>query len=266
MVARYRFRMTSPHIEITAAGRIDTQDSAFPKAIALPNGDLLCSYSNAGGAYATGGTGPVPLHRRRALLDSARRTSCPWARTRRRATSSSSAGARTDRDACTPTGRDPRTSTGWCSGRGRRPRSCAPRRDDGRTWSAPSSDVPMPTDMLEVSDAALVLPVRATDRAGGDGGSGPAGRARGGRRSPTMAAGRGRGAVDVLQATPRVRLGYLEQKLVDLGDGRLLATAWTVTMDDLADQTEQPRRVVRRGLDLDRRPARSGRAARRSLR
>ena len=31
-------------------------------------------------------------------------------------------------------------------------------------------------------------------------------------------------------------LGYLEQKLALLGDGRVLATAWTVTLDGLVDQ------------------------------
>jgi hypothetical protein len=35
---------------------------------------------------------------------------------------------------------------------------------------------------------------------------------------------------------PHGRLGYLEQKLALLDDGRVLATAWTVTLDGLVDQ------------------------------
>jgi hypothetical protein len=35
---------------------------------------------------------------------------------------------------------------------------------------------------------------------------------------------------------PEDRLGYLEQKLTLLDDGRVMATAWTVTLDGLVDQ------------------------------
>jgi len=45
-----------PRIEILASGRVDENESAFPQAVQLPNGDILCSYSNAGGQHATGGT------------------------------------------------------------------------------------------------------------------------------------------------------------------------------------------------------------------
>jgi len=45
-----------PSIQITGTGIVDAQDSAFPKTIQLPNGDLLCSFSVGGGAEVTGHT------------------------------------------------------------------------------------------------------------------------------------------------------------------------------------------------------------------
>ena len=46
------------HIEILDSGRLDEDESAFPQAVQLPNGDILCSYSNAGGQSAT----IIPTH------------------------------------------------------------------------------------------------------------------------------------------------------------------------------------------------------------
>ncbi len=43
-------------IKITNTGIIDARDSAFPKTIQLPDGDLLCSFSVGGGAEVTGHT------------------------------------------------------------------------------------------------------------------------------------------------------------------------------------------------------------------
>jgi len=45
-----------PTIEILGSGRIDERDSAFPQAVQLPSGDILCSFSVGGGAHVTGGT------------------------------------------------------------------------------------------------------------------------------------------------------------------------------------------------------------------
>ena len=33
-----------PSIEIIDSGRIDERESAFPQAVQLPNGDILCSF------------------------------------------------------------------------------------------------------------------------------------------------------------------------------------------------------------------------------
>ena len=37
-------------------GRIDERESAFPQAVQLPDGDILCSFSVGGGQYVHGGT------------------------------------------------------------------------------------------------------------------------------------------------------------------------------------------------------------------
>lgn len=223
--------MPDPSIEIIATGRIDEGDSAFPKAVALPDGNLLCSYSNAGGAAATGGTGLsrstdggrswtreadiLPVR-----IDPPESNFLKLSRTADGATLYAYGSMSSDLDGLVF---------------GLRPASAilCVSDDGGRTWSAPA-DVPMPTRMLEISDAALVLrsgrllaPAATID-------PGHLGERvvaaisdDGGRTWPRHAT--------VLQ-DPAGRLGFLEQKLTDLGDGRLLATAWTVEMDGLVDQ------------------------------
>ncbi|WP_397568425.1 sialidase family protein [Schlesneria sp. T3-172] len=45
-----------PSLSILGTGRIDERESAFPQAVQLPDGDLLCSFSVGGGQYVRGGT------------------------------------------------------------------------------------------------------------------------------------------------------------------------------------------------------------------
>ena len=45
-----------PSIEILDTGWIDKRDSAFPQAVQLPNGDILCSFNVGGGPNVHGGT------------------------------------------------------------------------------------------------------------------------------------------------------------------------------------------------------------------
>lgn len=223
--------MRDPSIEIIAAGRIDDADSAFPKAIALPDGTLLCSYSNAGGAAATGGTGVsrstdgghtwsreadiLPVR-----LDPPESNFLKLSRTADGRTVYAYGSASSDLEGLVFGVRPARALL--CTSV-----------DGGQTWSAPV-DVPMPTRMLEISDAALVtrsgrlLAPAATIDEGRLGERVVAAISDdGGRTWPRHAT--------VLQ-DPDGRLGFLEQKLTDLGDGRLLATAWTVEMDGLVDQ------------------------------
>ena len=45
-----------PGIEILDSGHVDRSDSAFPTAVCLDDGVLVCGYSMGGGAHVTGGT------------------------------------------------------------------------------------------------------------------------------------------------------------------------------------------------------------------
>ena len=45
-----------PSIEVVDSGHVDRSDSAFPSAVRLDNGDLVCGYSMGGGAHVSGGT------------------------------------------------------------------------------------------------------------------------------------------------------------------------------------------------------------------
>jgi len=220
-----------PHLEITGSGRIDDGDSAFPRVIVLASGDLLCSYSNAGGAYATGGTG---LSR---SMDGGR----TWRRepdilpVSVRPPASNFLKLSRSRDGATLYAYGSRSADveGAVFGTRKASAILCTSVDAGRTWSPPT-DVPMPSDALEITDAALVTasgrllaPAATIDE-------GKLGERvvlaisdDGGRTWPRH--------TDCLRDPDGV-MGYLEQKLVDLGDGRLLASAWTVTMDGLVDQ------------------------------
>ena len=48
-----------PSIEVLGTGQLDDRDSAFPQAVQLPNGDLLCSFNVGGGAIVNGGSESV---------------------------------------------------------------------------------------------------------------------------------------------------------------------------------------------------------------
>ena len=54
----------------------------------------------------------------------------------------------------------------------------------------------------------------------------------------------------VVFADPQRRYGYFEQKLAELAPGHLIATAWTVTLGDVADQPDSFRAVARQRSDV----------------
>lgn len=222
---------SDPHIEITASGWIDREDSAFPKAVQLPDGDLLCSYSNAGGSYATGGTG----------LSRSQDGGATWTReadilpATLQPPVSNFLKLSLARDGSAVYAYGSRSEDVEGSEFGTRAATAilCTSRDAGRTWSG-AAVVPMPSDALEITDAALVT---ASGRL-----LAPAAIIEPGRlgEQVVLAISDDGGATwprsAVCLQDPHGRLGYLEQKLVDLADGRLLATAWTVTMDGLVDQ------------------------------
>ena len=45
-----------PSIEVLKTGHLDERDSAYPQAVQLPDGDILCSFSVGGGPNVHGGT------------------------------------------------------------------------------------------------------------------------------------------------------------------------------------------------------------------
>ena len=220
-----------PNIDVVARGTIDDRDSAFPQATELADGTMICSYSNAGGQYSTGGTDW-------ARFDDDTRT---WTvegtllgATAEPPTSNFlklsrsvdgnvlyAYGARSHQVDNTKFGE--RTSEAvFCTSL-----------DGGRSWSDPRR-VPMPTSALEISHGILALPSgrllapAATIEPGLLG-----------ERVLVAISDDGGGTwprTSIALDDPDDRLGYLEQKLTLLGDGRVLATAWTVTLDGLVDQ------------------------------
>ena len=221
-----------PSVEILGTGRIDERESAFPQAVQLPDGDLLCSFGVGGGAHVTGGT--------------------DWARSTDGGATWSVEGTLLPYE---PQGDwanflklslscDGKTIYAYGSWIGANPDESFGQRptrvvfcesvDAGRSWSRPR-DVPWPVDCpLEVSHALLPLPtgrllapaatLPAADRLG----------------EQVLVGISDNGGLDwnhaVVFADPAGELGFFEQKLARLASDRLLATAWTVTLGDYADR------------------------------
>jgi len=217
-------------IEVESTGIIDDQDSAYPQAVLLPDGSILCSYSNGGGQLATGGT------------DLARSTDGgrTWSRV----------------GTILPTGSDPPTSNflklshstagGVLFAYGARlERREDPRfgersteailcrsHDAGRTWSPPevlgfrSDRLEVSSGVLCLSDGDLLAPAATIHRG------------RLGERVLTLrSSDRGRtwDRMTTVFEDPEGVHGFLEHKFVEAGPGRLIATAWTIRMADLMD-------------------------------
>jgi len=220
-----------PNIEILGSGRIDERESSFPMAVQLPNDDLLCSFGVGGGPSASGGS--------------------DWARSTDGGESWNVEG--TILDVTT----DPDTTNflkltispdgGTVYAYGQRsyrkvgeakhcdePVFCTST-DGGHTWSEPSV-IPMPSVPLEISHgllatssgrllapAALFPPGRLGERvlvAVSDDG---------GKTWPSHS---------VMFQDPNDELGYLEQKLAEIEQGRLIATCWTATLDGVLDRED----------------------------
>jgi len=220
-----------PSIEVLGSGRIDERDSAFPQAVQLPNGDVLCSFSVGGGPAVTGGT--------------------DWARS-----TDGGESWKVEGTVLAPT-TDPVTSaslklslspdgrTLYAYGaRSTKPADGAERRDpvlcrstdDGRTWSAPLV-VPKPAE-VNVGISHGVLPL-----------------ASGRLLAPVILHGEGRPGERVVVALSdddgetwpehspvfddlKREYGYLEIKLAEIDAHRVIAATWTTTLDggtDFAD-------------------------------
>jgi len=224
-----------PSIDILGTGRLDERDSAFPQAVQLPNGDILCSFGVGGGPEVDGGT------------DWARSTDGGETWTLEGTLLAPTAEPETKnflKLALSPDGgtvyaygaRLHRTA-GQKFGEGRTEPVLCRSVDGGQTWSDPQV-IPMPADcpleishgVLPLSSGRLLAPAAtlpAKDRLGeqvlvaisDDGG----------KTWPRHA---------VVFEDPEAKLGYFEHKLAALGLGRILAAAWTVTRGDVMDRPD----------------------------
>jgi hypothetical protein len=222
-----------PSIEILATGRVDDNESAFPQAVQLPNGDVLCSYSNAGGQHATGGTSwsrstdggltwrlegeilprtqdPVTTNFMKLSLSPDGRTIYAY-------------GMRSYDEPGTRFGDERHVEAIFCTST-----------DGGHLWSRPSV-IPMRSSALEISHG--ILPLKS-GRLLAPAATIPAGRF-GEQVVVTISDDGGMSwPRDVVaMQDPNGNLGYLEQKVAEVAPDRLIASAWTVTLGDVADRT-----------------------------
>ena len=219
-------------IEITGSGRIDERESAFPMAVQLPGGDLLCSFGVGGGALVTGHT-EWARSTDRGLNWSIEGTILPRDDERGRANFLKLTLSQ-DRQTIFAYGAwiDANTDDqfGQRDGRALLCRS----QDEGRSWTE-AVEVPFPEECpLEVSHGLLALDegrllapaatLPAADRLG---------------EKVFVALSDDNGASwdhSIPFHDPAGRLGFFEQKFARLPDSRLMGVAWTVTLGDYSDQ------------------------------
>ena len=218
-----------------STGRLDERDSAFPQAVQLPDGDILCSFSVGGGPNVHGGTdwarstdGGETWTLEGTILPP---TEVPYATNALKLTLS--ADGRTMYAYGSRSYRKPEEKFG--EGRNEPVLCCST--DEGHTWSPPQV-IPMPCDgPLEISHGVLTLSsgrllapaatLPAQDRLGEQMLVAISDDA--GKTWPTHA---------VVFEDPNKRLGYFEQKLTEIAPGRAMAVCWTVTLGDVVDQPD----------------------------
>jgi len=223
-----------PSIEIVESGRIDERDSAFPLAVQLPGGDVLCSFSVGGGANVTGGSDWARS------VDGGRTwqnegTLLPFDTDNQMANFLKlTLGA--DGETIYAYGSTLAARSGEKFGHRRAEAIFCTSRDGGRNWSEPRN-VPMPVECpLEVSHGMLPL---ASGRLLAPAATLPDDKRLGEQVIVAISDDGGETWPEhgVVFHDPDGRLGFFEQKLAQLAPGRLMATAWTVTLGDYVDQT-----------------------------
>ena len=224
-----------PSIQILGSGRLDERESAFPQAVRLANGDILCSFSVGGGQFVHGGTdwvrstdGGETWQLEGSILPPT--TDPPSANFLKLSLSA-------DGKTIYAYGTRFWGSTDQGFGERRGEALFCKSDDGGLSWSDPEL-IAMPADCpLEISHGILplksgrLLAPAATlpqkDRLGeqvvavvsDDGG----------QTWPTHA---------IVFEDPNKKLGYWEQKLAEIAAGRVMATAWTVSLGDYVDQPD----------------------------
>jgi hypothetical protein len=220
-----------PSIDILGSGQVDNRDSAFPQAVQIPNGDLLCSFNVGGGAIVTGGS------------DWARSTDGGETWTldgtilppsdEPRSVNALKLSISTDGETVYAYGSRGYPEEGHSFGHVRNEAgSC---KFDGSGWSEPQI-IPMPGDCpLEISHGILplasgcllapaaVLP--SADRLA---------------ERVYVAISDDNGATwpshAIIFQDPNDRVGYFEQKLAEISPSRIIATGWTVTLGNVDDR------------------------------
>lgn len=223
-----------PSIQILNTGRLDERESAFPQAVQLPDGDILCSFGVGGGQFVHGGTdwvrstdGGVTWRLEGTLLPP---TSEPPS-------------ANFLKLSLSPDGKTIYAygTRYWGPiddkfGERRGEALFCVSSDNGHSWSSPQV-IPMPDVPLEVSHSMLAL--------------------RSGRLlAPTgLLVSKERLGEEVIVAVsedggrtwpahrsvfkdPAGKFGFWEQKLVEFAPNQLMAVAWTITLGDYHDQPD----------------------------
>jgi hypothetical protein len=223
-----------PSISVLDTGRLDERDSCYAQAVQLPCGDILCAFSVGGGPNMHGGTewarstnGGKTWQLEGTILPP---TQNPRSSNALKLTLSSDGktiyayGARLFREIGEKFG-----------GAGQREAVICASVDSGRSWSAVEK-VPISVDYpLEVSHGVLPLSsgrllapastLPARDRLGEQ--ALVAISDDGGKHWPMHS---------VVFEDREKKHGYLEQKLAEISPGRVIATAWTVTLGDVHDR------------------------------
>jgi len=222
-----------PSIEILGTGRIDDRDSAFPQAVELSDGTLLCSFSVGGGPRAEGCT-DLARSLDGGLNWEPAGTICP-ATTDPWSTNCLRISKAPDSDRLYAYGSRSTRPQGGRFGEGRNEGVICRSEDGGATWSGPRA-VPMHEDCaLEISYSAVAL---ASCRLLAPAATLPVK----GRLGETVVVavsddgGESWPSWSTVFRDPAGKLGYFEHKFTELAPDLVMAVCWTVTMADVADQ------------------------------
>ena len=219
-----------PSIEILDSGRIDERESAFPQAVQLPNGDILCSFNVGGGAHVTGGTDWARS------TDGGRTWNVEETILPRvdNATNALKLSISADGETVYAYGSRSYREEGARFGEGKNEPVLCTSTDGGHRWSEPTVVPMMGYSPLEISHGALALQsgrllapgatLESQDKLG---------------RLVIAAVSDDGGKTWPRHATvfedPDGVHGYFEQKLAEVEPGLLIATCWTIVMDGVED-------------------------------
>ncbi|WP_397570340.1 sialidase family protein [Schlesneria sp. T3-172] len=221
-----------PSIRILSTGRVDERESAFPQAVQLPNGDILCAFSVGGGQYVHGGTDwarstdggltwKAEGHLLPATIDPPSANSLKI---------SLSADGKTIYAYGTRYLGSPDERYGEREGQTLFCQST----DNGQTWSSPQP-VPMPAHRMEISHSIRPL---ASGRLLAPGAV-LATKERLGEEVVLAISDDGGQTWPHLRTAfkdPNDKHGYWEQKFEEITPGTVMGTAWTVTLGEYHDQ------------------------------